>query len=285
MTRNKVPANSNGEWKEHKKLTAIVTIVFVLWIFFPLGILGAALEWPSNLSEDASHNLPLLLKEDQAAFWGYFLYLLYSILFFPMGYLFAKTVAGPDLAGSPLLPIASGLAALSAVSRSIGLSRWLFAMPTLARMYVDPNVSETTKETISVVYEMLNGWGGGIGELLGVSLFAALWVVCVSLLFVQSPQWPSWMGYIGFLVAIDLSLNLMEMSILDYDMGINLTLAVVFLHLWLVGGSLFFLDLSCCRSCLPHKDLSSSVSPNDHNVDDNDEEKQGEDASTSSNRM
>jgi hypothetical protein len=233
--------------------TAVVAIVFVLLIFFPLGILGAALDWPNNLSEDASHNLPLLLEEATSTFWGYFIYLLYSILFLPMGWSFATVVAGPSLQDSPLVGISTGFAALSAVSRSIGLSRWLFAMPILARMYVDPEVSDTTKEAISVSYEMLNGWGGGIGEILGVSLFAALWVVCVSVLFIRSPEWPSWMGWIGFLVAVDLALNLLEMAILEFDMGINITVAVVLLHIWLLVGALMFLKAPCCKCVQPQE--------------------------------
>jgi hypothetical protein len=264
LTRPTNMSSVNQEEEEvlnmRRKAAAVVTIVFALLLFLPLGILGAALDWPNNLSEDASHNLPLLLEEETSTFWGYFIYLWYSILFFPMGWLFATTVAGPTLADSPLVGVSTGFAALSAVTRSIGLSRWLFAMPILARMYVDPNTSTTTKEAISVSYEMLNGWGGGIGEILGVSMFAALWVVCTSILFIKSPEWPSWMGWVGFLVAADLALNLLEMAILEIDMGVNLPLAVVLLHAWLLVAAFIFLRTPCCKKCVPVK----QAAPDDH---------------------
>ena len=175
-----------------------------------------------------------------------------------MGCLLARTLNhGPyDPNKSSLVTLSNGFAAMSAVCRSIGLCRWLFVMPTLARMYTSDDVTETTKEAIDVVYEAVNGWGGGIGELLGVSLFAASWVVCISILLIQSKKWPSWLGYLGFLVAIDLALNLLEMSILDIDMGINLTLAVVFLHLWLAAIGVFILEPSCTKRCMPSSDES-----------------------------
>ena len=237
---------------DNPKLVSVFTLIFVLLIFGPLGILGAAINWPQNLGEDADHNLPLLLDERPSVFWGYFIYLLYSILFFPVGTMVSGIVASslPEGQSHPIHQIGKGFAGLSALTRSIGLSRWLFAMPTLARMYEDPASNEVTRAAIRVSYELLNKWGGGIGELLGVSMFAALWVFCTSILFILSPTWPSWMGYCGFLVAIDLALNLLEMSILGYDMGINLTLAVVFLHAWMFFAVLLFLQCCKCLSCM-----------------------------------
>ena len=44
------------------------------------------------------------------------------------------------------------------------------------------------------------------------------------------------------------------MSILDIDMGINLTLAVVFLHLWLVAIGVFILEPASIKRCMPSSD-------------------------------
>mmetsp|Transcript_30179 Transcript_30179/g.61268 ORF Transcript_30179/g.61268 Transcript_30179/m.61268 type:complete len:280 (-) Transcript_30179:1057-1896(-) len=242
-----------------RNATVTLLIIFVVLIFVPLGILGAAIDWPNNLSEDADHNLPLLLEEQQSVFWGYFIYLIYSILFYPVAYMMGRYIAGSGGVFSPWLHLGSGFAALSAVTRAIGLSRWLFAMPTLARIYVDPNTTETMREAVVVSYDMLNAWGGGIGELLGVSSFASLWVVCTSVLFLQSQEWPSWMGWAGFIVAIDLAINLLEMDILSIDMGANLTISVVLLHLWLLLAALLFLRLRCMK-CMQRKSTARAAS-------------------------
>uniref|UniRef100_A0A7S0ALP4 DUF4386 domain-containing protein n=1 Tax=Minutocellus polymorphus TaxID=265543 RepID=A0A7S0ALP4_9STRA len=235
-----------------RKATATLILVFFFLIFLPLSILGTSIDWPENLSEDAAYNLPLLLDERPSVFWGYFMYLIYSISFYPMAYMMGRLVAGPSNLHSPLLHIGSNFAALSSLSRSIGLSRWLMGMPTLARIYTDPDASEATLAAVSVSYDMLNAWGGGIGEILGVSIFASLWVVCISLLFIGSQDWPSWLGYAGFVVAVDLALNLLEMDILGIDMGANLLISVILLHLWLLMAGLLFLRLPCLN-CMQKK--------------------------------
>lgn len=251
-----------------RNATVALLITFVFLIFVPLAVLGTAIDWPNNLDAGAEANLPLLLEKQESVFWGYFIYLIYSILFFPVAYLMGRYVAGSQVL-SPWLHIGNSFAALSAVTRAIGLSRWLFAMPTLARIWVDPNTSETTREAVSVTYDTLNGWGGGIGELLGVSSFAALWVVCTSVLFFQSQKWPSWMGVAGFIVAIDLAINLLEMDILNYDMGANLTISVVLLHLWLLMAALLFLRPKC-MNCMQRKSRSQQQSQDgDANADEN----------------
>jgi hypothetical protein len=243
----KAPAAASAEVSH--RATAALVLVFFFLLFLPLAILGTSINWPANLSEDADHNLPLLLAEQSSVFWGYFIYLIYSILFYPMAYMMTRLVAGPQKIHHPLLSMGVTFAALSSLARSIGLSRWLMGMPTLARIYSDPDVTEATRDAVSVAYEMLNAWGGGIGEVLGVSIFASLWVVCVSVLFLLSDRWPAWMGYAGFIVAIDLLINLLEMDMLSIDMGPNLTLSVVLLHVWLLVAGILFLQLPCLKKC------------------------------------
>jgi hypothetical protein len=235
----------------NRNATVTLLFIFVFLIFIPLAVLGTSIDWPNSLDQGAEVNLPLLLEEQQSVFWGYFIYLIYSILFYPVALMTSRYVAGSHVY-NPWMHVGNGFAALSAVTRSIGLSRWLFAMPTLARIWVDPNTSDTMKEAVSVSYDTLNAWGGGIGELLGVSSFAALWVVCTSVLYFQSQEWPSWMGVAGIIVAIDLAINLLEMDILNYDVGANLTISVVLLHLWLLMSALLFLRFPC-MNCMQRK--------------------------------
>lgn len=125
-----------------------------------------------------------------------------------MALMMESSLVKGNRSGNLLWQIGNGLAALSAVTRFIGLSRWLFAMPTLAHIYVDPptTLSETSKEPIVISYDMINGYGGGIGEVLGVSIFAALWVTCASIMFIKSTVWPCWMGWDGLVLWLPLTL-------------------------------------------------------------------------------
>lgn len=221
-----------------RRQAAIFLIIEFLLIFAPLIILGAAINWPGSLDEPASVNLPLILEQYRAMMTGYSIYLVYSLLFWPMAYLTGRAIVIGDTENT-LFRVANGFAALSALARALGIVRWLFAMPVLARLYTNPAVSENSKESISMVYEMLNAYAGGIGELLGVNLFASIWLVLISLLLIRSPQWPQWLSYFGFVVAASLLLNLLE--VVGIDMGAMITVSVTLLHFWMLATAIVFL--------------------------------------------
>jgi len=207
-------------------------IIEFLLIFAPLIIWGEAINWP------ASVNLPLILEQYIAMMTGYSIYLVYSLLFWPMAYLTGRAIVIDDTENT-FFRVASGFAALSALARALGIVRWLFAMPVLARLYTNPTVSENFRDSISMVYEMLNAYTGGIGELLAVNLFASIWLVLISLLLIRSPQWPKWLGYFGFVVADLLLLNLLE--VVGIDMGAMITVSVTLLHFWMLATAIVFL--------------------------------------------
>ncbi len=73
---------------------------------------------------------------------------------------------------SPLGLTVAAFATLSALARSIGILRWLTVMPVLAAAHAaaDP----AARGQIEFVFDALTTYGGGIGEVLGVSLFMAL---------------------------------------------------------------------------------------------------------------
>ena len=156
-----------------------------------------------------------------------------------MAYLTGRAIVIGDTMNT-LFRVASGFAALSVLARALGIVRWLFAMPILARMYTNPAVSDNTKENISMVYEMLNAYAGGIGELLGVSLFASIWLVLICILLIRSHQWPNWLGYFGLLVAAALLLNLLET--VGIDLGAMITVSGTLLHFWMLATAIVFLS-------------------------------------------
>ena len=221
-----------------RRQAAIFLIIESLLIFAPLVILGVSINWPGSLDEPASVNLPLILDHYAAMMTGYSIYLVYSLLFWPMAYLTGRAVVIRET-GNSLFRLATGFAALSTFARALGIVRWLFAMPVLARLYTNPAATENLKNNISMVYDMLNAYAGGIGELLGVSLFAAIWLVLISILLIRSSLWPNWLGYFGVIVAASLLLNLLET--IGIDMGAMITVSETLQHLWMLATAIVFL--------------------------------------------
>ncbi len=214
-----------------KRTTAIILLVEAFLMFLPLYILGTSLDWPASLDQPASVNLPLILEEYNSMFLGYSLYLIYSILFWPVAYLTGRIVVEHNTS-NPIFQLANGFAVMSVLARCLGIVRWLFAMPILAQVYTTVDVSVETKANIDVIYEMLNAYAGGIGELLGVSLFAAIWLILVNILVLRNPSLPKWLGYLGFLTAAVFMFNLLDL------VGINTwempTISVSLLHFWML---------------------------------------------------
>ena len=221
-----------------RRQAAIFLIIEVLLIFVPLIVLGVAINWPASLDEPAGVNLPLILEQYTAMMTGYAIYLVYSLLFWPMAYLTGRAIVLNDTT-NPLFRVAGGFAVLSVLARALGIVRWLFAMPVLARLYISPTASDNFKDSISMVYEMLNAYAGGIGEILGVSLFASIWLVLISILLIRSYQWPNWLGYFGLVVAASLLLNLLE--VVGIDMGAMISVSETLQHFWMLAMAIVFL--------------------------------------------
>ncbi len=204
-------------------------LVEFLLLFAPLLILGGAINWPASLDQPASVNLPLILEQATAVKLGYFLYMIYSVLIIPVAFVISRVVGGGE-SENTLLKIANGFAIGSAVLRVLGIIRWLIPMPILAQVYTDPATSPATREAVAVMYDMLNGYAGSVGEVLGVGFFAALWVGITSFVVLRDGTLPRWLGGYGLLTALALTVGLLE--IINVDAGAFLTLNVTMLQFW-----------------------------------------------------
>jgi len=223
--------NGNGSRSGLLKTAGILLVIEFAILFIPLFILGSAINWPASLDEPAAVNLPLILENYGAMMTGYGIYLIYSLLFWPVAYFAGRAIVGSDTENT-LFRLANGFAILSVMARCLGIVRWLFTMPILGALYTDPSASHALKDSISMVYEMLNSYAGGVGELLGVSLFAVIWLVIIGVLILQRKEWPNWLGYFGFVAAASLFVNLAEAT--GMDMGPMITISVVLLHFWML---------------------------------------------------
>jgi hypothetical protein len=219
-----------------------VLILEGLLMFLPVAILGRAINWPQSLSEPAAVVLPLLTQKAAEVRLGYLIYLVYSILFWLVAVLTIRVVSN-NQPESIWLRLAMGFGIASTIARCLGIIRWLVAMPALATLYINPATSTQTREAITVVYLVLNDYAGAIGEVLGVSLFAALWLTIVSLTILQTKVLPRWIGFFGLFSATLLVVQLAELF--GVDLGAFISVSVSFLQFWfLITGIVILLRLN-----------------------------------------
>ena len=184
-------------------------------------ILSSAINWPVSLDDPANIALPRVIAQWPAILTGYICYGLVAILFIPAtAALNARLGLNGPLAGATV-----SLAAVATVAKLIGICRWLFAMPVLAQAYVQPGAD---KATLAVFFDVLNGYAGDIGEIIGVSLISGVWTIIMGWVIYQTPgRWTKLLGGVVLLTAILLLLSVPEgfglKTIFGFSMGDLLT--------------------------------------------------------------
>lgn len=182
----------------------LVPIAFNL-AFFEL---GRTFDYPNILRETPDTILrrfhaggtPLLLRWQAL--------LASALLMLPVVGLVAATIPGPG--ALTLLGLVFGIGA--ALVQGLGLIRWPFAVPELARRYVgaDGPGAASTRATIEVLFATLHRLVGvGIGEHLGY-LLTGLWTIVVSLSVMNGLVLAAWLGWIGLPIGAALVLGSFE---------------------------------------------------------------------------
>ncbi|HSH05043.1 MAG TPA: DUF4386 family protein [Anaerolineae bacterium] len=221
-----------------RKSTGALLLLEGLLLFLPLIILGGAIGWPETLGDPASSMLPLIFEQAGPTRLGYFIYLIYSLLFFPVVVLAARVAVGNDQ-DNLYVRFAVGFGAASALARCIGIIRWLIPMPALAVAYTAPGVTSETQATISIIFDMLNNFGGSIGEILGVSMFASFAILSIAILILKNNAMPAWTGYFALISFAMLLIPAVE--IFGIDPGIFLTISVLVIQFWFMIVSAYLL--------------------------------------------
>lgn len=95
---------------------------------------------------------------------------------------------------------ATTLGVISAIVQIVGLMRWPFVVPTLARQYVTAT-DPATQQAATVVFFAIHQLGGVVlGEHIG-QLFTIAYTVLLSSAFAQLRLLPRWVSYVGYVAS------------------------------------------------------------------------------------
>jgi hypothetical protein len=227
------PAASLDSWHEaargSPRSLAALLIVTAMLSFAPVAILAPAIGWPASLGKPAAEQLAAIAAKPDAVALGYGIYLLYSMLIAPAMIGMAARVCGG--LGRPLAASVAAFAALSALARSIGILRWLTVMPALAAAHARGDVS--ARAQVELLFSALTSYGGGIGEVLGVSVFMAASVGCLAVAGWRNGGLPRSLAAAGGVVA--LMLAALAATALSLPAVMPVALAVTALSLWMIA--------------------------------------------------
>jgi hypothetical protein len=185
-------------------LLIAVPIAFNL-AFFEL---GRTFDYPGILREPpdvilrrfAAGGTPLLLRW-QALLWS-------ALAMLPLAALLASAMHATQ--ALTIASVAVGSAA--ALVQALGLVRWPFVVPELARRYVAAEGPEAapTRQAIEVTFATLHRLlGVGIGEHLGY-LLTGFWTILVAASIVSTNAMAPWLGWLGVPIGLALLLGSLE---------------------------------------------------------------------------
>ena len=170
-------------------------------------LLGRRFDYPNILRRPTED----ILSRFQAGGVGlrllWFGFMLTAVLFAPLAVLLGQVLARDGLA---VVPTATVVGVLAAVVQFLGLARWPFLVPALARAYADPASTEATREASKVVFDSFHRYlGVGIGESLGYLLTGA-WSLLVGVAMIQSSAFDGWLGWPGVIIGLFLVIGSLE---------------------------------------------------------------------------
>ena len=103
-------------------------------------------------------------------------------------------------ANSTVTALATAIGVLAALVQFLGLIRWPFAVPHLARTMADPTTTSGERDAVDVVFQTLNRYlGVAVGEHLGY-MFTGFWTGLIGLAMIQSEMVAPAFGVIGLVL-------------------------------------------------------------------------------------
>jgi hypothetical protein len=188
-------------------LAAVLLIALPLAFNGAFAALAAVFDYPDVLRRPTTDVLERFAAGGSRLvllWWGF---ALTAVLFVPLVVLLAVALVGADPA---LLTVGVVIGVLAGVVQFLGLVRWPFLVPYLARIAVDGETSAARREAVDVVFQSFNRYlGVAVGEHLGY-LLTGSWSVLVGIAMTQSTQTPVWLGVVGIAVGAVLSVCSLE---------------------------------------------------------------------------
>jgi hypothetical protein len=179
------------------------TIAGLLLIAVPLAfnaafaLLAARFDYPDVLRRPTPDVLAAFRAGGTSLVLLWWAFALTAVLLVPVVVLLSSAVSDADAA---LLDVATTVGVLAALVQFLGLVRWPFLVPYLARADAEPDASPARREAVDIVFQSFNRYlGVAVGEHLGYGLTGA-WTALAGVALTQTSAVPGWLGVVGIVI-------------------------------------------------------------------------------------
>ncbi len=180
---------------------AIFLILSPVWFNVTFAMLAKRFEYPGVLREPAGVILERFRAGGAGLVWTWWAFAAAGVLLVPTVVLLAATATS----GGTLVTVATVIGVLAALVQLLGLLRWSYLVPWLARAH-EAASSPQERATFEITFEAFHRFlGVGVGEHLGY-LFTGLWSMLIGVAIANDGVITAWLGWIGVAVGLGLVL-------------------------------------------------------------------------------
>jgi hypothetical protein len=214
----------------------VVLIVAPLWFNANFALLAKRFDYPDILRRPTAEILDRFRAGGSSLILLWWTFMLSGLLLIA-----GAVLLGQVLRFGGIVPLATTIGVLAGLVQMLGLLRWVYVVPTLARAYADPTLGAEERKAHAVVFRALHQYlGVGVGEHLGY-LFTGIWSVLIGIGVVQGTALPTWLGWPGIIVGVGLTIGSAEFLGPNEERGWRL--ADVAIPLLFVAWSLWLLAM------------------------------------------
>ncbi len=177
-------------------VTGLLLIALPIAFNAAFALLASRFDYPDILRRPTAEVLERFQLGGSSLVLLWWCFAMTAVLLVPLVVLLAESLPGADGA---LLGVGVAVGVLAGLVQFLGLIRWPFLVPYLARVSADPRTSEARREAVDLVFQSFNRYlGVAVGEHLGYLLTGA-WSFLAGIAMTQSTATPAWLGGIGIL--------------------------------------------------------------------------------------
>ena len=170
-------------------------------------LLGARFDYPDILRRPTNEVLARFRAGGAGLLVLWWWFALTAVLLAPLVVLLSRSLHGAE---ATLLAVATVIGILASVTQFLGLIRWPFLVPYLARVGAEPDLTPARREAVDIVFQSFHRYlGVAVGEHLGYSL-TGVWTLLTGVAAIQSTTVPAWIGVIGILIGAALVVCALE---------------------------------------------------------------------------
>jgi hypothetical protein len=214
---------------------ASVRIPAPLWFNATFALLGRRFDYPDILRRPTEEILERFRAGGSSLILLWWAFMLSGLLLIGAAVLLSQA-----LGFGGVLPLATTIGVLAGLVQMLGLLRWVYLVPSLARAHADPQSSPAQRETTAAIFREFHQYlGVGVGEHMGY-LLTGVWSILVGIAITLGIVLPAWLGWPGILIGAALAVSSAEFLGSNEERGWALAgAAIPFLYIawsiWLLG--------------------------------------------------